>query len=293
VKILVPQTPGGASDALARIMAQKLSEKWGQPVVVENRAGAGGNVGMEVVANSPADGYTLWLGTDGPLAINKSLYKNVPYDPITAFAPLSLLARYQLVLVTDPALNTKTVAQFVEAARKKPDGLTFGSPGIGSQHHLAMETLQTMTGTRMLHVPYKGSAAALTAQLAGEIQAQFIGTAVVQQHIQKGSVTALGVSSKVRSPVLPDLPTVAEGGVAGFDISAWFGLLAPGGTPRPIVDKLHAELLAIVALPDVREKMLSQGLETVTSTPEEFAQLIKSDIGKWAKIVSDAKLPPQ
>lgn len=292
IRIIVSYPPGAANDFLARLVGQKLSERWSLPVVVDNRPGANGMIGADLVAKAPPDGYTLWLGTDGPAAINKSLYKSMPYDPVKAFAPLSLLARYQLVLVTAPSLNVNSVSEFVEKAKQKPSSISFGSPGIGSQHHLSMELLGTMTGAQMVHVPYKGSAAAVTALLGGEVQSQFVGTAIIQPYLQKGTVKALAVSSGVRSPVLPDLPTISESGLKDFDISAWFGLLAPAGTPRPIVDKLNAELAEIIKQPDVREKMLAQGLEPDTNTPEQFSAMINGEITKWAKIIQGAKLEP-
>lgn len=292
IRIVVSYPPGAANDFLARLVGQRLSERWSLPVVIDNRPGANGMIGADLVAKAPADGYTLWLGTDGPAAINKSLYRSMPYDPLKAFAPLTLLARYQLVLVTAPALNVKSIGDFITLAKQKSGSIRFGSPGIGSQHHLGMELFAIMTGTQMVHVPYKGSAPALTAMLGGEVQSQLLGTAIAQPHIKSGAITALAVSSNVRSAVLPDLPTIAESGVPGFDISAWFGLLAPAGTPRPIVDKLSAELVSIAALPDVREKMLTQGLEPATSSPDEFSAMIAAEITKWGKIVQSAKLEP-
>lgn len=292
IRIVVSYPPGAANDILARIIAQKLSERWGTPVIVDNKPGANGIIGGGSVATAAPDGYTLWLGTDGPIAINKTLYKSLPYNPVTDFAPLTLLARYQLVLITAPSLKVNSVAEFVEAAKKAPEKLNYGSPGLGSQHHLAMELLSSITGIKLLHVPYRGSAPALTAMLADEVQAQFQGTAVVQPYIPTGNVKALAVSSSVRSPVVPELPTLAEGGVPGFDISVWFGLLAPAGTPPAIVEKLNREVTAIVHMPDVRRQMLAQGLEPDTNTPTEFADMIKSEIVRWAKILEIAKVQP-
>ncbi|MBX9824964.1 MAG: tripartite tricarboxylate transporter substrate binding protein [Xanthobacteraceae bacterium] len=290
IRIIVSYPPGAANDILARLVGQELQERWGTPVVVENRPGGNGMIGASLVAKSPPDGYTLWLGTDGPAAINLSLYRNVPYDPVKDFAPLSLLARYQLVLVVPPSLNVSSVQQFVELVRKKPDSIGYASPGIGSQHHLAMELLSARTGIKMLHVPYRGSAAAVTGLLSGDVQAQMQGTAVVQSFVQDGKMKALAVSSATRSPLLPDVPTIRESGVDGYEISVWFGLMAPAGTPGAIVQKLNKELISIVSVPAIREKMLVQGLEPATSTPEEFTAFIKSEIAKWADVVKTAKV---
>lgn len=292
LRIVVSYPPGAANDILARLIGQKLQERWGLPVIVDNRAGANGMIGAAAVAKAEPDGYTLWLGTDGPAAINKSLYHSIPYDPIKDFSPLTLLARYQFVLVVPPSLGVNTVAEFVALARQKPGSISFGSPGLGSQHHLGMEWLAAATGIEMLHVPYRGSAAAINGLLTGDVQAQLQGTAVVQPFIANKAIKGLAVSSAVRSPVVPDLPTMIESGVPGYDISAWFGLLAPANTPAPIVEKLHKELVDIVQLPDVREKMLLQGLEPTTNTPEEFAALLKSEISRWGKIVQAAKMKP-
>jgi len=292
LRIIVSYPPGAANDILARLVGQKLQERWGLPVVVDNRAGANGMIGAAAVAKATPDGYTLWLGTDGPAAINKSLYHSIPYDPIKDFAPLTLLARYQFVLIVPPSLGVSTVAEFVALAKKKPGTISFGSPGIGSQHHLGMELLASETGIDILHVPYRGSAAAINGMLTGDVQAQLQGTAVVQPFMAEGTVKGLAVSSATRSPVVPNLPTMTEAGVPGYDISAWFGLLAPAGTPAAIVDKLHKELVEIVKLPDVREKMLLQGLEPTTNTPQEFAAMLKSEIARWGKIVQTAKVKP-
>lgn len=292
IRIIVSYPPGAANDFLARIVGHKLAERWDVPVVVENRPGANGMIGANFVAKSPPDGYTLWLGTDGPAAINASLYKTMLYDPVKDFAPLTLLARYQLVLVTAPSLNVNSVSEFIALAKAKPDAISYASPGIGSQHHLSMELLATITGAQMLHIPYKGSAAAVTGLLSNDVQAQFQGTAVVQPFLQNGSMKGLAVSSTARSPVLPNIPTMAESGVLGFDISIWFGLLAPAGTPSTIVDKLNKELIAILNTSDVQEKMLAQGLEPATNSPEEFSTMIKDEIVKWAKIIKAAKVVP-
>lgn len=292
LRIVVSYPPGAANDILARLVGQKLQERWGLSVIVENRAGANGMMGAAAVAKAEPDGYTLWLGTDGPAAINQSLYKSISYDPIKDFAPLTLLARYQFVLVTAPSLNVNSVAEFVALAKKKPGSIAYGSPGTGSQHHLGMELLAASTGIELTHVPYRGSAAAVTGLLTGDVQAQLQGTAVVQPFLVDGRMKGLAVSSANRSAVIPELPTMTESGVPGFDIAAWFGLLAPAGTPAPIVEKLHKELVSIVQMSEVREKMLVQGLEPATNTPEEFAAMIKNEVTRWAKIIETAKVKP-
>ena len=292
IRIIVSYPPGAANDTLARLVGGELQARWGNPVIVDNRPGANGMIGAEVVSKAAPDGYTLWLGTDGPAAINLSLYRSVPYDPVKAFAPLTLLARYQLVLVVPPSLKVSTLKEFIALASKKPDFISYGSPGIGSQHHLGMALLAAQTGVKMLHVPYRGSAAAVTGMLGGDVQSQFLGTVLAKPFIESGKMKALAVSSAMRSPLLPDVPTVSESGVPGYDIGAWFGLMAPAGTPAPIVAKLSKELAAIVNVPVVREKMLVQGLEPTTDTPEDFSAFVKSEIVKWRKVVKAANVEP-
>lgn len=292
IRIVVSYPPGAANDILARIVGQKLQERWNIAVIVDNRPGANGGIGAGIVANADPDGYTLWLGTDGPAAINKALYKSIPYDPVKDFSPLTLLARYQLVLITAPSMKVNSVAEFIAAAKKAPGEINYGSPGIGSQHHLAMELLSASTGIKLVHVPFRGSADALNAMLGDQIQAQFQGTAVVQPFLPDDKVKALAVSSANRSPVIPELPTLAESGVTGFDISVWFGLLAPAKTPADIVDKLSREITAIVQLPNVQKQMLVQGLEPATSTPAEFSAMIQSEIAKWGRVLQMAKITP-
>jgi tripartite-type tricarboxylate transporter receptor subunit TctC len=292
IRIVVSYPPGAANDILARIVSQKLQERWAVPVIVDNRSGANGMIGAETVAKAKPDGYTLWLGTDGPAAINKLLYRSMPYDPINDFTPLTMLARYQFVLVVSPSTGVTSVSELIALAKQKPGQIRYGSPGVGSQHHLGMELLAATAGIQMLHVPYRGSAAAINGLLTGDVQAELQGTAVVQPYLAANAIKALAVSSAVRSPVIPGLPTMSEAGVSSYDISAWFGMFAPANTPEGIVAKLNHELVEIVGLSDVREKMLAQGLEPATDAPDEFSAFLKSEVSRWAAIVSAAKLKP-
>ena len=288
IKWIVPFPPGGPTDTFSRAAAQKLAELVGQPVVVENRAGAGAAIGMEALARSAPDGYTIGLSTTGSHAINPHLYKSLAYDPVKDFAPITLAISYVNVLVVNPKLPINSGADLVAYAKSHPGGATFGSAGNGSSNHLFGELLKSLTGAPMQHVPYKGSAAALTDVIAGNLTFMFDILNVSGPQIRAGRVRGIAVASAKRTPYMPELPTLAESGIKGFEQAGsdlWFGIMAPAGTPRPIVSKLNATLVAGLRSPDMRERIRAQSLDIWTSTPEEFAAVLKSDLARWGKVV--------
>ncbi len=283
VKILVPQTPGGASDALARIIAQKLSEKWGQPVVVENRAGAGGNVGMEVVANAPADGYTLLMSYVGTHAINGALYKKLPFDPEKDFAPVATLATLPFVMVAKADAQFKTVSDVVAAARKAQ--LSYGSAGNGSVNHLVGEMFNSAAGVKLLHVPYRGAAPAMQDLMGGQINLVFTSLPSVSGAIKNGTLHPIAVTSAKRAGSFSNIPTIAEAGYKDFDVNPWFGLFAPVKVPASIIQKINADVNDVVKSKDVSDRFAAQGAEPYLTTPQEFAAILRADIDKWGKVV--------
>jgi tripartite-type tricarboxylate transporter receptor subunit TctC len=285
VRIIVPFPPGGTTDILARAIGAELQKTLGQPFVIENRAGAGGNIGAEAVAKSAPDGYTLLMGTVGTHAINVSLYPKMPYDAVRDFAPVSLVAGVPNVLVAAPSFPPNSVRELIEAAKKEPGKLTFASSGNGTSIHLSGELFKLLTGTQLTHVPYKGSAAALPDVMSGAVNIMFDNAPSAMPQIKGGKLKALAVTSAQRSPALPNVPTVAEAGVAGFEASSWFGVLAPSGTPKDIVDRLSREIARALATPEMRERLASQGAEPVGNTPEQFAAHIRNEIDKWARVV--------
>src|SRR4051812_45320308 len=287
IKIVVPYPPGGFNDTLGRTLAAKFSEAWGQPAVVENKPGANTLIGSDFVAKSPPDGYTL-LVVAFPFAVTPSLIRNMPYDTVKDFAPVVLAAQSPNLLVVNPSLPVKSVAELIALAKAKPDSLSYASTGNGSSNHISMELFKTLAGVQLVHIPYKGSAPAVTDMLGGQVQAMFDNAPNVLPHVKAGKLRALAQSGATRSPVAPDLPTVAEAGVPGYEVTVWFGLVAPAGTPRETVTKLNAEVLKILAMPDVRERFLAQGVEPLGSTPDEFATHIRAQMDKWAKVVKDA-----
>ncbi len=283
VKILVPQTPGGASDALARIIGQKLSEKWGQPVVIENRAGAGGNVGMEVVAKSAADGYTLLMSYVGTHAINGALYKNLPFDPEKDFAPVATLATLPFVVVTKANSSYKTIAELISAAKKSE--FTYGSAGNGSVNHLLGEMFNSAAGVKLIHVPYRGAGPAMQDLMGGQINLVFTSLPSVAGQIKGGSVYPIAVTSAKRASSFSNVPTIAEAGFKDFDVNPWFGLFAPAKVPASVVRKINADVNEILQSKDLIEKFSAQGAEPYQTDPVEFAALLKADIAKWSKVV--------
>ena len=290
VKILVPQTPGGASDTLARIIAQKLTEKWGQTVFVENRSGAGGNVGMEVVATSPADGHTLLMSYVGSHAINGSLYKNLPFDPEKDFTPVATLATLPFVMVTKPDAAFKNVSELVTAA--KTQRLTFGSAGNGSVNHLLGEMFNDAANVKLVHVPYRGASPAMQDLMGGRINLVFTSLPSVAGSIKQGTLMPLAVTSAKRSPSFPNIPTIAESGFKDFDVNPWFGLFAPGKTPAAVVRKINVDVNELLKSKDVIDKFGAQGAEPFATDPAQFATLLHADIKKWGEVVkaSGAKL---
>ena len=284
IRIVVPFPPGGATDAAARLVAMKMSERWGQPVLVDNRAGAGGNVGSDIVAKAPPDGYTLVMGVTGSHAINTSLYSKMPYDPVTDFVAISQVAVVPNVLVVHPSVPVHNLAELVALAKREPGKLNYASLGNGTAAHLGMEMLKSAAGVDITHVPYKGSAPAVSDLLAGQVQMMVDGLPSALPHIKAGKLRAIALTSLHRAPSLPDLPTIAEK-YPGFYADAWSGLFAPKGTPQAVVDKLSAEVQRILKLPDVREKLMALGAEPVGSTQAEFTAHVKREIDKWAKVV--------
>jgi tripartite-type tricarboxylate transporter receptor subunit TctC len=285
VKLIVPFPPGGPLDIVGRAIAQKLTEAWGQSVVVDNRPGAGGNIGAEIVAKSPPDGYTILMGALSTHAVNPSLYAKMPYDAVKDFAPITLVAVTPNVLVVNVALPVNSAKEFVAYAKANPGKLAFGSGSNGSAGHLAGELFKVETGTDIIHVPYKGGAPATQALLAGDTQFMFDNLANAMPQVKAGRLKALAVTTAERSKLVPELPTMAEAGLAGFDISTWFGLLAPAGTPKEVIDKWGGEVAKILNSPEMRERLTTQGAEPAPTTPGEFAAFIQSEIPKYARIV--------
>ena len=292
VRLIVPSSPGGGTDISARIIAPRLSEYLGQQVVVENRPGAGTMIGGEVVARSAPDGYTLLMGIS-TLAINPAIYRKVPYDALRDFAPVSQAVALPNVLVAHPSLPVKTVKELVAFARARPGQINFASAGLGTSPHLSMELFLSMTGLKMVHVPYKGSGPGVTDLVAGHVPLMMPNMLSALPHIKSGRLRALGVTSTKRASRASDIPTIAEAGVPGYEAVQWYGVLAPAGTPRPVITRLHAEVVRVLQQPDIRERFLSDGAEAVGSSPEEFAAFIRAETAKWAKVIKDAGLRPE
>jgi tripartite-type tricarboxylate transporter receptor subunit TctC len=288
--MIVPATPGGAADTLSRTVAQKLSEAWGFPVVVENRGGAAGIIGAEAAARSPNDGYTLMMGSAGGITIHPSLYPKLPYDPVKDFTPVVMVANSPLILVVHPSVPAKTVMELIQLAKRKPGELNFGSAGVGSTQHLSGELLKSMANIDMKHIPYKGSAPASVDLLAGRISVMFENMLSMIPSIKEGTVRAIALTGSSRSPTMPDLPTVAESGVPGFAVVGWYGIVVPTGTDPAIVKKLNTEINRILKLPEVGVRLTSLGTEPVGGTSEEFAYRIKVDTAKWRKLIKDSDI---
>jgi len=287
IHIVVTFTSGGAPDILARLIGDKLNAAWGQPVIVDNKPGAGGNIGADFVAKSPPDGYNLVLGTVGTHSINGALYKNMPYDMVKDFTPVTLLASTPNMLVINNDVPAKNLKEFI-ALGKKEGKMTFASSGAGTSIHVSGELFKTMTGIDMTHIPYKGRASAIPDLLGGRVTMMFDNMPSSLPLVREGKLRALGVTSAKRSQAAPDIPTLAESGLPGFEAVSWFALFAPANTPRPIVDKLQGEVSKILKAPDVSKKLLDLGLDPVGSTPDELAAYQKSEIAKWSKVVKDS-----
>ena len=288
VTIVVPFAAGGTTDILARIIGQALTTELGQSVIVDNRAGAGGNIGGAMAAKAPADGYTLFMGTVGTHAINASLYKKMPFDPIKDFAPLTRVANVPNLLVANPAQPYKTVKELIAYAKANPGKVNFGSSGNGSSIHLSGELFKSLARVDMVHVPYKGSAPAVTDLLGNQIGIMFDNMPSAIQHVRSGKLVPIAVTTAKRSPELPNVPTIAEAGVPGYEATSWFGMFAPAGTPAPVLTKLNTALVKVLNQAEVKKKINDQGAETVSETPEQFAAFIKAESIKWGKVVKES-----
>jgi tripartite-type tricarboxylate transporter receptor subunit TctC len=288
IRVIVPAPPGSAPDFLSRLLAPKLGDMWGQPLVIDNVLGAGGNIGTDRVAKAPADGYTLLFNTIGPIGVNISMYSNLPFDPVKDFAPITLVAKVPNILVVHPAVPVKSVQELIAYAKQNPGKLRYGSPGSGTSNHLSAELLKLMAGIDLLHIPYKSSAQMTTDILGGQVEVVFHNAPVLLPHVKSGALRGLGITSATRNPSAPDLPPIAEAGVPGFEVTAWFGFMAPAHTPPAVVNKIHADVVKAIALPDVRERMLTQAAEPIGSTPQEYAAFIGAEIEKWAKVVKQS-----
>ena len=286
VRIIVPFAPGGTADILARMVAKKLGDRFGQNFYIENRAGANGALGTEVVARAKPDGYTILMGYLGTLAISPALYDNLPFDPLRDLAPITNIASTTQAIVARKTLPAKSIAELIALA-KSGETITFASAGVGSPSHLAGELFNAMAQIKMIHVPYKGSGAVLHDLMGGHVDISFGGLAAAMPAVQSGQLRLLGVTSAKPSPGAPDTPTVAQAGLPGYEVTSWFGLLAPAGTPKPIIDLLHDEVAKIANEPDFKEKLAVDGAEVIANNPEEFQNQIKADMAKWAKVVKD------
>ncbi|MFL5053060.1 MAG: Bug family tripartite tricarboxylate transporter substrate binding protein [Xanthobacteraceae bacterium] len=289
VTIVVPYTPGGSTEIMSRLVGQKLEEKLGKPVLIEMKPGAGTVIGASAVAKSVPDGYTLLMATPTPMAINVAIYKNLPYDPRTDLVPLAMVAQAPFILLVNPSLPVTSVPELIGFAKSNPGQLSYGSGGVGAPHHLYAELLKSMTGIQMTHVPYKGSLPALNDVIAGHIQLMFCDIPPAAGMIQAGKVRAIGVSTKARLAAFPQVPTVDESGVPGFDVAGWFMLTAPAETPRPIVDKLHATLKSILDAPEMKEQIARLSLVPMDTPPvEDMRGFVKSEVVRWGKVVQAA-----
>jgi tripartite-type tricarboxylate transporter receptor subunit TctC len=289
--MIVGFAPGGGTDTTARALTPKLSERLGQQVIVDNRPGAAGNIATDITTKAPADGYTILMGTIAALSINPTLYGNLPFDPLKDLAPVSQAVDATNILVVHPSVAAKSVKELIALAKTKP--LNAGSSGVGGAGHLALELFNVSAGTKITHVPYKGGAPAMTDLLGGQINLVFATAASAVPHIQSGKIRALAVTTTKRSQLVPDLPTVAEAGLPGFEANNWYGLVVPAKTPRPIIDRLHKEFVAVLNMPDIKDVLFKQGLDAAPSTPEKFGAYIKSETAKWAKVIKASGAKPE
>jgi tripartite-type tricarboxylate transporter receptor subunit TctC len=293
VRIIVPFAAGGVADLVPRVVGEKLSQKWGQPVVVENKVGASGNIGMAEGARAAADGYTLVLAPTGNLTVNPTLFPKLPFDTHRDLAPVTLLAQSPNVLVVHPSVPAKTLSELIAYAKANPGKLNFASPGDGSGAHLAGELLNIDAGIKAVHVPYKGIAPAVNDLLGGNVQMMFAGISTILQHVKSGKLVAIAIASPKRNPQLPDVPTVAESGLPGFDVTSWYGIVTRAGTPPEIIRKLQRDMAEALQAEDVKARLASLGLEPVGNTPEQFDALIKAESRKWNDIMRKANIQPQ
>jgi len=284
VRLIVSFAPGGSVDLVARLIGQKLAEAWGQQIVIDNRAGAGGNLSAELAAKATPDGYTLYMSS-ASIVVNASLYRNLPYDPLRDFAPITLIASVQNVLVAHPSLPARNVSELIALARKTPGKINYASTGSGSSGHLTMEMFKSMAGISLTHVPYKVVGQAITDLVSGQVSLWFPSMPSVLPHIKAGKMIALAVAGGKRSSVLAEVPTVAESGLRGFEASTWYPLLAPAATPQTIVDKIHAQVVSILGSAEVQERLAGQGVDPIGSTPAQLASHLRSELAKWATVV--------
>lgn len=290
VRFVSPYPPGGGTDIFARVIAQKLHDSLGVPVVVENRSGAGGIIGTEIVVKSPADGYTLLLGSPGPLTVSPSLYKQLPYDTLRDLAPITLIAIIPNVLVVHPSLPVKSVKDLIAYAKARPGELSFGSSGNGGSGHLQGELFKLQAGIKMVHIPYRGSIQAATALLTGEVPLSFADVLNTLPHVRSGRLRGLAVTGRNRSPAVPELPTIAEAGLPNYEAATWYGVLVPAATPKEIVTRLHSELVKALHHPEMQKRLSADGVVPIGSSPEQFAQHIRAEINRWAKVIKDANI---
>jgi tripartite-type tricarboxylate transporter receptor subunit TctC len=290
IRLIVPFAAGGAADSVARIVGKRIGDALGQTVVVEDRGGGGGIIGTEIVKNSDPDGYTLLLGQSGPISINPGIYAQLPYDPEKDFAPITMTTSYPYIVVVNPALGVKTLAEFVALAKSKPGELNYGTAGVGASNHLATELFDSKAGIRMTHIPYRGTSLAVADLIAGHVQVVFADPVSALGQIQAGKLLALAVTSKERSPVAPDVPTLAESGYPGFDAIGWHGFMARAGTPPAIVSRLNAEILKALKDPETARLIEAQAIQVVGSSPEAFAGFIKQDIAIWKDVARQAQV---
>ena len=288
IRFIVPFPPGGPTDVLARVLGQKLSEQMGQPVVLDNRPGAGGNLGLELAAKSAPDGYTLLLGAVGTLTISPYLYAKLNYDPARDFQPISLVASMPNVLLVHPSVPAKTLKELVQLAKASPGKLNFGSGGAGTSNHLGSELLKSMTKIDIVHVPYKGASQAMLGLIGGQIDIVVIGTPTAIPQIQAGKVRALAVLSSSRLPAIANVPTAGEAGFPGYEVTTWYGVLVPAGTSKDIVARLNTELAKVMTVPASRDRIVGAGFDPMTSTPQQFAEFIKAESLRWGKVIKDA-----
>ena len=293
VRMIVPWPPGGGTDIVARTLAQKMSENMGQQIFIENRPGAAAIIGTDAAAKATPDGYTILMGNLGPNAANAALYKKLPYDVINDFAPITLVANAPYVLAVNPSVPAKSVREFIDLAKKNPGKLNFGTGGIGSPPHLAAELFRLMAGIDMVHVPYKGGSAHTTALIAGEVQMTMNSPLEIFPHVQSGKLRALAISTAERSEIAPELPTLAESGLPGYEFLVWWGLLAPAGTPSEIIEKLHGEAVKALVSADVKDRFTKIGAKGVGDSPKEFAAYIAAERDKWARVAKQGKIPLQ
>ena len=286
IRMVVPSAPGSGPDLIARVVAQKLTESLGKPVVADPRPGAGGSLGAEIVAKSPPDGYTLIMGSAGSHSVNSALYPKLPYDAVKDFAPISLVSTAPNILIVHPSLPVKSVKDLVALAKAKPGDLTFGSGGNGSTAHLSGELFRVLAKVNMVHVPFKGAPAAVIGVMTGEISLAILNLPPALPHVRSGKLKALGVSTATRSSAVPDIPTIAEAGLSGYDAGTWYGLLAPAGTPGDIIARLNAELVKGLRSAEMKKRIAAEGGDVIGGTPDEFTAVIKRDIEKWTRVVA-------